>query len=163
MKVKMRGDDSGKEVEVSDERAVELVNSGAAVAADPSAVVDVPSKLVSEAQARHDYAETEYATLQEKKQAMVEQADVDARRPQGSHAQLHEGALPTRAVVDEAHLKRVEVDEEELFRNKGPVEARPDSAGVRGIPDVLTESTAAPHGKAADKAGTADKSKAAPK
>ena len=64
-------------------------------------VEEVPSKLIAEAQLRHDEAKTDRATDQEKKQAAVEKAHALSTRPDGSYAQLHETANPTLAVADE--------------------------------------------------------------
>lgn len=137
----------GEERDVADARALDLVNSGAAKAADPNAVVEVPSPLVSEAEARQAYAETEYATPQEKKQAAIERQDLE----RGTHARLHQTDLPSLAVADEQHAKAVELDADEMYRNKGPVEARPDSAGYAGVPDgKLAEPVSATSGPAKD-------------
>ena len=66
-------------------------------------VEEVESKLVAEAQVRHETAESSVlATDQEKKQAAVEQAHALSTRPDGSYAQLHETAEPTLAVADSA-------------------------------------------------------------
>lgn len=65
---------------------------------------EVPSALVAEAKIRHEWADTEYATPQEKRQAAVEQADVSAARPDGSHAQLHAVERPRVAVADDAQV-----------------------------------------------------------
>lgn len=144
MKIRMN---DGEERDVNDARALELVNTGAAQAADPNAVVEVPSPLVSEQEARLAYAETEYATPQEKKQAAVERQDLE----RGTHARLHQTDLPALAVSDEQHAKTVELDGDELFKNKGPVEARVDSAGYRGIPDQkLAEPVSATSGPVKD-------------
>jgi len=64
----------------------------------------VESKLVSEAQLRHEQADSDLATDQEKKQAAVEQAHSLSTRPDGSYAQLHEvTGSPTLAVADEGY------------------------------------------------------------
>lgn len=128
MKVRMM---DGEERDVDDARAHELVNTGAAKVDDPNAVVEVPSTLVAEQEARLAYAETEYATPQEKRQAALERKGLE----DGSHARLHQTDLPALAVPDEGHAASLELDGDELFKNKGPVDARPDSAGYSGLPD----------------------------
>jgi hypothetical protein len=129
--VKVRMND-GEERDVKDARAFELVNTGAAQTDDPNAVVEVPSKLVSEQEARLAYAETEYATSQEKRQAALERQGLE----DGVHGRLHQTQLPALAVPDEQHAETVELDGEELWQNKGPVEQRPDSAGYSGLSDA---------------------------
>lgn len=74
-------------------------------------VDEVPSKLVAESKLRHDAAETDWATPQEKKQAAVEQAHALSTRPDGSYAQLHETDEPTLAVADEGHVKELEKEQ----------------------------------------------------
>lgn len=144
MKVRMI---DGEERDVDDARALELVNSGAAQALDADAVVEVPSPLVAEAEARQAYAETEYATPQEKKQAAIERQDLE----RGTHARLHQTDLPSLAVADEQHAKSIELDADELYKNKGPVEARIDSAGYAGVPAAkLAEPVSATSGPAKD-------------
>lgn len=144
MKVRMN---DGEERDVKDARAFELVNTGAAKAVDPDAVVEVPSPLVSEQEARLAYAETEYATPQEKRQAAVEREGLKT----GSHARLHQTDLPAMAVTDEQYAETVELDGDELFENKGPVEARPDSAGFTGLPSSsVGEAVTATSGPAKD-------------
>src|SRR5215218_7845547 len=66
-------------------------------------VGEVPSKLVAEAQLRHEQADSDSATEQEKKQAAVEQAHSLSTRPDGSYAQLHETVEPSLAVADEGY------------------------------------------------------------
>src|SRR5215207_280569 len=73
-------------------------------------VEDVPSRLVTEAQVRHEQAKTDLATDQEKKQAAVEEAHALSTRPDGSYAQLHETEPPTLAVADEGHKRQVQED-----------------------------------------------------
>jgi hypothetical protein len=144
--VKVRMND-GEEREVKDGRAFELVNTGAASVDDPNAVVEVPSQLVSEQEARLAYAETEYATPQEKRQAAVERQGLE----DGVHARLHQTQLPALAVPDERHAEDVALDGEELWRNKGPVEQRPDSAGFSGLSDAAHgESVSAKSGPVKD-------------
>jgi hypothetical protein len=75
-------------------------------------VEDVPSKLVAEAQIRHEQAKSDLATDQEKKQAAVEEAHALSTRPDGSYAQLHETDTPTLAVADEGYKKQAEKDVE---------------------------------------------------
>lgn len=143
----------GEERDVKDGRAFELVNTGAAKAADPDAKVEVASPLVSEQEARLAYAETEYATPQEKRQAALEREGLKS----GSHARLHQTDLPALAVPDEGHAEAIELDAGELYENKGPVEARPDSAGYKGLPESQPGAAVTPlSGPAPDvEAGTA--------
>lgn len=75
-------------------------------------VEDVPSKLVAEAQIRHEQAKSDLATDQEKKQAAVEEAHALSTRPDGSYAQLHETEPPTLAVSDEGYKKQAKEDVE---------------------------------------------------
>jgi len=85
------------------------------------ATEEVPSKLVAEAVMRHEQADSDDATPQEKKQAAVEQAHALSTRPQGSYAQLHEvgtydgtardGENATLAVPDEAHTKELKAQQ----------------------------------------------------
>jgi hypothetical protein len=93
----------------------------------------VESKLISEAQQRHEYAKTEFATDQEKKQAAVEEAHALSTRPDGSYAQLHEGEVPTLAVADKAYKAQLEKDEAEAKKvltgdEPGPVESAKPAA-----------------------------------
>lgn len=71
------------------------------VVADTQDVQEVPSRLVAEAQARHEFADSEFATPQERKQAAIERAHALSTRPDGSYAQLHETVEPRVAVADE--------------------------------------------------------------
>lgn len=73
---------------------------------------EVESKLVAEAQLRHEQANSDLATDQEKKQAAVEQAHALSTRPDGSYAQLHETDVPTLAVADEGYKKAAKEDVE---------------------------------------------------
>lgn len=74
--------------------------------------LEVPSQLVAEAQLRHQFAETDMATFQEKKQAAVERAHALSTRPDGSYAQLHETTVPTVAVADEQVVSELRADHE---------------------------------------------------
>lgn len=76
----------------------------------------VESKLISEAQQRHELAKTDLATDQEKKQAAVEQAHALSTRPDGSYAQLHEGERPTLAVADPGYKAELAKDAKEAER-----------------------------------------------
>jgi hypothetical protein len=71
---------------------------------------EVESKLVAEAQIRHDQADSDLATDQEKKQAAVEQAHALSTRPDGSYAQLHEAEVPTLAVADQGYKQQAQED-----------------------------------------------------
>lgn len=124
---------NGDTADVDLDRARGAVESGSAVLVDLDAIAEVPSQIVAEAEARKAYAKTEYATLQEKRQAKVEE-DGDAR---GDNARLHAADVPSVAVADKDAAKEAVdamTDSDELSRNKGPVEYRPDSAGVSGLP-----------------------------
>jgi|GEM_PF-4953511 len=66
---------------------------------------EVPSRVIAEAQLRHEEAEGDDVTPQEKKQAAVEKAHALSTRPDGSYAQLHEVEEATLAVSDEARVK----------------------------------------------------------
>lgn len=99
---------------------------------------EVPSRLVAEAQHRHEVAGTDAATAQEKKQAAVEQAHALSTRPDGSYAQLHEvtpgeGDLqggpsgPQLAVADKEHLKGLQKQQKEALES-GRVAPREDPA-----------------------------------
>lgn len=79
-------------------------------------VEEVESKLISEAQLRHENAKTDLATDQEKKQAAVEQAHALSTRPDGSYAQLHETAEPTLAVADSSYKSALDKDQEEAVK-----------------------------------------------
>lgn len=86
---------------------------------------EVPSKLVAEAQLRHEQAGEDGATAQEKKQAAVEQAHALSTRPDGSYAQLHEVdeqfGGPKLAVADSGHaeaLKSAQADVEQADRDE---------------------------------------------
>lgn len=74
---------------------------------------EVPSELVAEARLRHEAADSEWATPQEKKQAAVEMAHALSTRPDGSYAQLHETNEPTLAVADEDHVRRLTEQQDE--------------------------------------------------
>src|SRR5215217_3884519 len=83
--------------------------------AEVADVEEVPSELVAQARLRHEQAESDLATPQEKKQAAVEQAHALSTRPDGSYAQLHETENPTLAVADGSVVDklRAEVQESE--------------------------------------------------
>lgn len=70
-------------------------------------VEEIPSEAIAAAQLRHEAADGDLATPQEKKQAAVEEAHALSTRPDGSYAQLHETAEPTLAVADEGEKKRL--------------------------------------------------------
>lgn len=76
-------------------------------------VREEPSTAIAEAQMRHEQADSDFATPQEKKQAAVEQAHSLSTRPDGSYAQLHESARPTLAVADDAEVKRLTAERED--------------------------------------------------
>lgn len=93
---------AGDVEEVSDERGQELVNLGAAAAVGDVPTIEKPSKLVAEQELRWEQAESDYATPQEKKQAAVEKAHLEASDDQ---PRRHETVVPTLAVPDETHAK----------------------------------------------------------
>lgn len=78
-------------------------------------VKEEPSRLVAEAQLRHQNAENDLATPQEKKQAEVEKAHALSTRPDGSYAQLHETEEPTLAIADEAELRSLQEQQDEAI------------------------------------------------
>jgi hypothetical protein len=92
---------------------------------------EVPSDLVAEAQLRHQVAETDLATPQEKKQAAVEQAHALSTRPDGSYAQLHETEEPTLAVADEKRVSDLREQHDEAAKALRGSEPSNSAAGVR--------------------------------
>lgn len=124
------------------------------VVANVADVQDVPSTAIAEAKLRHEQADSDLATPQEKKQAAVEQAHALSTRPDGSYAQLHETDEPTLAVVDDAELARLKRDQEQA-------EAR-----LRGEDDDSRESARAAATqrptRATDSARTAEPNRAEP-
>ena len=116
-------------------------------------VEEVPSKLIAEAQLRHDEAKTDRATDQEKKQAAVEEAHALSTRPDGSYAQLHETENPTLAVADEQEKKQLEKDRdaavESLEGGPSPLEQKSDDKGERSSSASSVESR--PAAKTAEK------------
>jgi hypothetical protein len=103
-------------------------------------VEDVPSKLVAEAQIRHEQAKSDLATDQEKKQAAVEEAHALSTRPDGSYAQLHETENPTLAVADDGEKAQLEKERkaaiESLEGGPSPLEQKSDKGGVESRPAV---------------------------
>lgn len=126
------------------------------VVANISDIEEKPSDLMAEAKLRHDLAETDYATPQEKKQAAVEQAHALSTRPDGSYAQLHETAEPTLAVADEGRVKELKKEHEEAIEKLKGNEPAGSPAAVK-----RDEDAAAAREKEAAK-GAADASKATP-
>lgn len=92
-----QGDDQDKVVQAADD------------------VHKVKSEPVAEAKLRHDFAQTEYATPQEKRQAAVEQANVSEARPDGSFAQLHATEEPRVAVADEGRVSELKKEQAEAI------------------------------------------------
>jgi hypothetical protein len=122
-------------------------------------VKEVPSALVAEAVLRHETAQTDLATPQEKKQAAVEQAHALSTRPDGSYAQLHETAEPTLAVADEGHLAALRQDQEAaVAKLKGETDEVPASV-VRDTSDQPTRDDAGRPSAGAQAQGKADKPK----
>jgi hypothetical protein len=99
-------------------------------------VNEEPSTLVAEAQLRHEFADTDYATAQEKKQAAVEQAHSMGTRPDGSYAQLHETDEPTLAVADEAHGEELRQRQADVLENIQGAEPVGSPAGQRREEDA---------------------------
>ncbi|HEY3259977.1 MAG TPA: hypothetical protein VGJ95_06850 [Pseudonocardiaceae bacterium] len=92
-------------------------------------VAEVPSEAIAAAKLRHEQAESEFATPQEKKQAAVEQAHALSTRPDGSYAQLHETDAPTLAVADDSRVSEMKKDQEEAIASlKGETEQVPAAA-----------------------------------
>lgn len=90
-------------------------------------VAEKPSQLVAEAKLRHEQAESDLATPQERKQAAVEQAHALSTRPDGSYAQLHETERPTVAVADESvvsDLREQAQEAQEAVRGTEPPGSR---------------------------------------
>ena len=89
----------------------------------------VESKLIAEAQHRHDQADSPEATDQEKKQAAVEKAHALSTRPDGSYAQLHETATPTLAVADASYKSELDKEAQEAkAENAGESRPAPKSS-----------------------------------
>jgi hypothetical protein len=89
----------------------------AAVVEAADKVHEVKSEPVAEAKLRHEFAQSEYATPQEKRQAATELADVNAARPDGSYAQLHATDEPRVHVADEARVSELKKDQEEALKS----------------------------------------------
>lgn len=94
-------------------------------------VEEKPSVLVAEAKLRHEFAETDLATAQEKKQAAVEQAHALSTRPDGSYAQLHEAEQSSLAVADDAKVKELRQEQEKAQEALVGSEPAGSPAGVR--------------------------------
>lgn len=77
-----------------------------------------PSKLVAEAKLRHELADSDEATPQEKKQAAVERAHALATRPDGSYAQLHETEEATLAVAEAGDVKALKKEHAEAVEQR---------------------------------------------
>ena len=80
-----------------------------------------PSDLVAEAKLRHEWANTDEATPQEKKQAAVEKAHALSTRPDGSYAQLHETEEPTLAVADDKRVSELRKEAKEAVKARDEV------------------------------------------
>ena len=94
---------------------------------------EVKSAAIAEAQLRHEFADSEFATDQEKKQAAVELAHALSTRPDGSYAQLHEAAEPTLAVADESLKSELKEQQDEAIKSlKGESESAADTAPQAG-------------------------------
>lgn len=95
------------------------------------------SDLMAEAAARHAFAETEYATPQEKKQAAVEQAHALSTRPNGSYAQLHETDEPTLAVADPKRVEELKAEQDKaIAKLEGKDDASDPDSSAGPAPDV---------------------------
>lgn len=94
-------------------------------------VEQVESKLISEAQQRHELAKGDLATPQEKKQAEVEQAHALSTRPDGSYAQLHETEDATLAVADKSYKSQLSKDTKDATKViRGEVRAEDSKASA---------------------------------
>jgi hypothetical protein len=89
-----------------------------------------PSRLVAEAKLRHEIADSDYATPQEKKQAAVEQAHALSTRPDGSYAQLHETEEPTLAVAGSSEFKELKKEHDETIAALEGVQEAADKASA---------------------------------
>lgn len=122
---------AGEVEDVDDKRGQELVNLGQAAAVGDVPTIEEPSKLVSEQELRWEQAESEYATPQEKKQAAVEKAHLEASDNQ---PRRHETVVPTLAVPDETHTKearkQVAAAEEELGLKSSAKSSDSDAASA---------------------------------
>jgi len=100
------------------------------------ATEEVPSKLIAEAQLRHEQADgDDGVTPQEKKQSAVEKAHALSTRPDGSYAQLHEVEEATLAVADEARVKEMKKEQADLEKaDAALVSAATKSSGKDGGP-----------------------------
>jgi hypothetical protein len=117
--MKIRNAD-GSEEEVSDERGQELVNLQLAAPVGDVPLVEKPSAVVSEQEVRWEQAETEYATLQEKRQADTEKRYLELSDNQ---PRKHETTVPTLHVADDSRTERI----------RERVSASEESLGVSGI------------------------------
>jgi hypothetical protein len=128
----------------------------AAVVETADKVHEVKSDPVAEAKLRHDFAQTEYATPQEKRQAATELADVNAARPDGSYAQLHATDEPRVAVADEGRVSELKDEQAKALdklQGSAPVNSE---AGVK-----QEEDSAKARRAAAEKSSAADSKSAA--
>jgi hypothetical protein len=128
----------------------------AAVVETADKVHEVKSDPVAEAKLRHEFAQTEYATPQEKRQAATELADVNAARPDGSYAQLHATEEPRVHVADEARVSELKDEQAkalESLQGSAPVNSE---AGVK-----QEEDSAKARRAAAEKSAAADSKSAA--
>lgn len=123
------------------------------VVAQVADVEEVPSELVAQAKLRHDFAKTEFANPQEKKQAAIEEAHALSTRPDGSYAQLHETEDPTLAVADGSRVEELKKEQGEALdklQGSAPVNS---PAGVKAEEAAAKQrNTAAAPGTASDKA-----------
>lgn len=115
-------------------------------------VHQVKSEPVAEAKLRHDFAETEYATPQEKRQAAVEMADANAARPDGSFAQLHATEEPRVHVADESRVAELKKAQDEAV---GKLEGSAPANSPAGVKQE--EDSAKARRAAAEKSSAADK------
>lgn len=130
-------------------------------AKDPDAIVvetaeqvhEVKSEPVAEAKLRHEFAQTDYATPQEKRQAATELADVSVARPDGSFAQLHATEEPRVHVADEGRVEELKKEQAEALANLEGSAPANSPAGVR-----QEEDSAKARRAAAEKSTATDKS-----
>lgn len=113
-------------------------------------VREVPSRLVAEAKLRHELADSDTATPQERKQAAVEQAHALSTRPDGSYAQLHETASPSVAVADDQVVSELRDATDEAREALAGSEPADSAAGVRREEESARARTAAGSGAKPD-------------
>lgn len=124
-------------------------------------VHEVKSGPVAEAQVRHEFAQTEYATPQEKRQAATELADSNAARPDGSFAQLHATEEPRVHVADEAQVSQLKDEQAKALDNLQGSAPANSPAGVRQEEDSAKARRAAAQAEDARTSGQSSTGKSA--